>query len=418
VNILFWDQWDFSDPLFHEASLWEMFRRQWSPQRMGLGLIFTKVLAQVSGWNTRTEAFAIGGIMCFAMIFATVLKTRVSTSLCWSDVAIPLMFLTPLQYGIFVDVISPSHGPLPMLLLMLYCLAWGLSNSVLRYAIVVALNFLLIHTSFGLFVGIITPPLLAIESFRNYRNRNRYNLGISILSMIISLLSLGSFFVRYTLILRNDFQFPHPEYLEYPKFIAVHITQFFSIRSISNCSYMVGYSVLLLMVYLAILHTIRILPNPSREATTNEIQLSRAVVILDTFTLIFCINLAIGRVGFGLHHAQHSRYVLYLIPGFFGIYLHLTSLSSRRIRNFLMIATVIVLIVSTFPLSKRDLRIMAMFRDGKSRWRDHYLETENIEETNRKAGFNIYPHAEGTHLKEKLEYLKARKLNLYLDYHP
>jgi hypothetical protein len=51
--------------------------------------------------------------------------------------------------------------------------------------------------------------------------------------------------------------------------------------------------------------------------------------------------------------------------------------------------------------------------ESKGRWVDAYLETEDIDEANRRSEFRIYPWPEGTGLDEKLKYFRERKLNLY-----
>ena len=60
VNVLFWDQWDFYDPLFEHKGLCELFRWQHGPHRMGIGLVLTKVVAELSRWDTVVDSFGIG----------------------------------------------------------------------------------------------------------------------------------------------------------------------------------------------------------------------------------------------------------------------------------------------------------------------------------------------------------------------
>jgi hypothetical protein len=62
---------------------------------------------------------------------------------------------------------------------------------------------------------------------------------------------------------------------------------------------------------------------------------------------------------------------------------------------------------------------MQFSKDVKQRWKTCYLQTENIEECDKVAGFHIYSDSPEqtlrSHLREKLEYLKKTRLNLYLD---
>src|SRR5215211_6693108 len=45
VNLLFYDQWDFYNPLFREQGLWDLFSYQHGPHRQGLGEIVIKIVA-------------------------------------------------------------------------------------------------------------------------------------------------------------------------------------------------------------------------------------------------------------------------------------------------------------------------------------------------------------------------------------
>jgi len=59
VNLMYWDQWDFYQPLFHHEGPLAVFTRQQGPHREGLGLLVTQVLAEASGWNSRWDAFGV-----------------------------------------------------------------------------------------------------------------------------------------------------------------------------------------------------------------------------------------------------------------------------------------------------------------------------------------------------------------------
>jgi hypothetical protein len=65
----------------------------------------------------------------------------------------------------------------------------------------------------------------------------------------------------------------------------------------------------------------------------------------------------------------------------------------------------------------RDRGGMGYFRNVKQGWKTCYLQTEDIDKCNEVAGFPIYSGAsqQRAHLREKLEYLKKTRQNLYLD---
>src|SRR5438309_10311187 len=125
VNIFYWDQWDFNDPiLFHPQPLWQAFRHQHGPHRQGLGAFVGLIVGRLSHWNTRTDAFAIGVTVVIASLCALWLKNRLFGPLVYSDVIIPMLFFTRVQWETYLGTTNPAHGSLPMLLIMLYCVAW------------------------------------------------------------------------------------------------------------------------------------------------------------------------------------------------------------------------------------------------------------------------------------------------------
>jgi len=421
VNILFWDQWDLYDALFENRNLWELFFWQIGPHREGIGLIISTIIAELSGWNTRYETFAIGCIMCLAMVCALILKRRLSKTLSWTDVTIPLIFLTPLQWEMFVNTPNLSHGSLPILLLILYCLAWTLQSNAFRYSIVLLLNFLLIYTGFGLFIGIITPIVLFIEYLAIHKTAYKKESIILFVSIVISLLSMGSFFIgwRFDSAVEN-LQFPIPQYWHYFSFIALTLAYFCGMKGVNFAPLVIfGLILMVIMIYISLIHLKCLLLMSSVPSTIpyREYILSKIIFILIAFTLLFCINSAIGRISLGVGLGMTSRYVPYLIPAFYGIYLHLANyIQNNKIRNILLTTMIACLTISTFPLNKIDYQGILMYKNCKTQWRLFYLQTEDVEKTNQTIGCKIYPDAKRTNLKWKLDYLKARKLNLYLDY--
>jgi hypothetical protein len=80
-----------------------------------------------------------------------------------------------------------------------------------------------------------------------------------------------------------------------------------------------------------------------------------------------------------------------------------------------LIVAVAGLIAASFPLREADLKELQWCSARKIRWKAVYLQTGDIDSATRAANFPIYPAPEQTHLKQKLNYLKRVKLNLYLD---
>ncbi len=163
INILFWDQWDFLEALFTDKGLWELFSWQHGPHRQGVGFFLTKIVADFSGWNTRVESFMIGAVVCLAALTGVFLKLRLVGNITVLDVIIPLLYFSPLQFGLFASTPNVSHGAMPLLLITLFCLCWTIKNITLRYVLCAVINFMTIYTGFGIFIGCIVPLLFLSE---------------------------------------------------------------------------------------------------------------------------------------------------------------------------------------------------------------------------------------------------------------
>src|ERR1039458_8579996 len=138
VNIFYWDQWDFDDAtLFQQHSLWEIFRWQHGPHRQGLGGQLSALIEPWFRWNSHSEAFVATGIAVVGGLCMLYLKNRLFGPLAWTDVAIPMIALTPAQWEALWSSVNYAHGNFPVLLIVLYCLAWTWRNERAKYAPIV-----------------------------------------------------------------------------------------------------------------------------------------------------------------------------------------------------------------------------------------------------------------------------------------
>src|SRR5262245_23950679 len=197
VNVFFMDQWDFNEvTLFQKHSLWEMFRWQNGPHRQGLGSVLSFLIDPLFRWNSRTESFLVGAIVILAAGCALWLKHRLFGNFTFFDVCIPLVLLTPLQYETLYITANLAHGPLPMLLVILFCLAWTIPRPYVRLGLVLLINFLTIYPGFGFFLGLITPAAIFVEYWLNFRFVQKGRL-IFLVALLVSIASFMSFFLNY-----------------------------------------------------------------------------------------------------------------------------------------------------------------------------------------------------------------------------
>src|SRR5215472_8673690 len=293
VNILFWDQWDFYNPLFNQATLWRIFSWQHGPHREGIGLVLDKLVLDATHWSSRAEALFMVGTLVVAAVVALGLKRRLFGELDYSDVAIPCLFLTFAQMEVLVGAPNPSYSVVPELLIVLYCLAWMISNLSARYSAVLILNFLVIYTGFGFFMGLVTLGILLVDLRRASRVGSE-SPTLPALALVVAATSLATFFYHY----RWDpavpgFQFPDPHPWRYPWFIALMLSYFLGLRAVVLASVVGGFVLLVVLVVLG-WHVVRLWRNREWSAV------DRTIVILLAFPLLFGANAAIGRVGQGM----------------------------------------------------------------------------------------------------------------------
>ena len=417
VNIFFSDQWEFNDAtLYQKHSIWEMFAWQHGPHRQGLGALFVKLIGPLIHWDSRVESFVVGAVVVIAALCALWLKHRLYGQLSIFDVVIPAMFFTPAQWETLVLTANFAHGPFPLLLLLLYCLAWTLKQPVLRYSIVLIINFLTIYTGFGLFLGVLTP-LIFLAHFCASDAQSRMSKLALVVCIAISLTSLASFFVGYRLNADLDCFSIQPASTAdgYLKYISLMYASFLSVRGVGPQQLTVGFAVVVFMLGSVTISLTRLFS--VRDAGNDGIEQQRHLVtfILVAYVLLFCVNTAYGRLCGGLWSAQSSRYLIYLNLAMLGLYFQILGFRNRPRRVILLVGFVAVMFTASLTV---DGRPVAFFHNVKARWKACYIQTENIQGCDQWAGFPLFSHApERTRLQEKLNYLKQNRLNLYLNDH-
>jgi hypothetical protein len=413
VNMLFWDQWDFLEALFANKGPWELFSWQHGPPRQGIGFFLTKAIADLSGWNTRVESFMIGAVVCLAALTAVFLKLRLVGNITVLDVIIPLFYLSPLQFGLVANTQNVSHGAMPLLLVTLFCLCWTIKNITLRYALCAMINFMTIYTGFGIFIGCIVPLLFLSEIILAVRLVDKRRTVLSVFFFLVSIFSMLSFFINYTFnSAAEGFIFPAPDSFMYIKFILITFATYCGIRMSHIVSYIIATPVVIGVIYAVVRTGLDIVRSLFQEKNVQEIMTGQIILVPALFTLIFSLNLAIGRVCLGLGAATASRYTSYMTPAFFSLYLF--AVTRKKIPVQLVGFCIICFFITTFSIGNHNRVYAERLSQGKQKWKQTYLQTENILLADRLSGFEIHPNPQQTHLKEKLDYLKKNKLNLYL----
>ena len=407
VNIFFGDQWQFDEAtVFHTHSLIETFRWQHGPHRQGVGAVLSKLLEPFIRWNSRYEAFGIVGILCISAVLALWLKRRLFGNLNYSDIVIPLLFLTPIQYQVFLEIPNPSHGPLPLLLMGIYCLCWTIRSIRWRLTGVLLVNFLLIYTGFGLLIGFITPILISIEYLWLRTDRVWH-----LLSFAISAFSMWSFFIGYRFWPAVDCFSPslrNPAY--YLLFVGFMLSTFLGIfvRQALVPAILTG----LLSLAVFTISVPLLLKRFYREKQTN-FQRNIVIVALLVYSALFAFATAYGRVCIGLSQAQESRYSTYLILAFFGLYLGAVSAKLRFERAVFVSFVLVLALSSTLKVRESQYQAMTWLHDRKLAWKECYMAKHDVGRCDSETAFSIYYSPEPPDLQSKLNLLEAKHWNLY-----
>lgn len=347
-------------------------------------------------------------MVILAALCALWLKQRLFGALTVFDVCIPVIFLSPLQYETLFITANVAHGPLPVLLIVLYCLVWTVTNLPLRYSLVPLINFVAIYTGFGFFLGVITPIALLADFWLHFRHRKNGVIYFAV-SFVASILSMASFFIHYTFQTSVDcapnlFSAPW----SFTQFLLLIFANLFGVKGASAFPLLVG-AVILSALLAALCVAIKTIFN----RTAAERSVAWSVAILMAYSLVFAANAAYGRSCLGPQVAQVSRYVIYMELGLLGMYFALLLLpkSPSRFAALLVFAAALL---GTVPIRQQDEKVMQFVSGAKQKWRACYVSAEDIRECNRAVGYGVYPTVT-LELKAKLDFLKRTKQKLYAD---
>lgn len=410
VNIFFWDQWDFNDAtLFRNHSLWEIFRWQHGPHRQGLGGVLAALVEPWFRWNSRTEAFLVTGIVVVAGLCILCLKYRLFGSLSWTDVAIPMIVFSPAQWEPLWNTVNLAHGVLPVLLIVLYCLAWTWRNERAKYALITVLNFGILYTAFGFFIGLLTPVLLAAR-LRADTARSVAARTYLWFCTVAALASLASFFVGYSN--KKDasgcsslFSSPPGSYF---RFFDLMFATPFGIRGAGVLPTLAGGVVLAAVAAIAVVSWRRVLGDCGKQRSVYLV-----LAVLSAYSLLFGVAAAVGRTCTGLAEAHTSRYANYKQLAVLSLYFAALALRPVRWRISPASLAPVILIPSLF-ITAPDAEDMAALHKLKADWRECYLSGRAADDCDDDNGA-IHPDPERTHLQQKLDYLRATRQNLFSD---
>ena len=412
VNIFFSDQWGCNDArLFQRNSWWRTFTWQHGWHRQGVGGVFAALIEPLFRWNSRIEAFIMGAIILLTGICALWLKRRLFGKLSIFDALIPALFFTPAQYESLLVTPNFAQGAFPLLLLMIYCLAWT-CRKAFRYPLILFISFLATYTGFTLFLGMLTPFFL-VADYRATAPEERPSRRRFLVALGLALATAGSFFVGYS------FKFgtavcaigQQSTLRSYAAYVSVMLADVIGTQGTGLRTRAAGTILMLAVLYVLFRNLWKLLLRKTGDIDTRSRQQASVTVILIGFSIGVCVNAAHGRACLGLWTAQTSRYVIYALPAFMGAYFGLLQIPQAFTRRLLAITLTVVVIVSALRLSP----VLPYFPNIKQRWRTCYLQREDAKKCDQIVGFPYTHTPAGRQMEEKLRYLKQTRQNLYSD---
>jgi hypothetical protein len=406
VNLFFFDEWDIYTPLFEGWHWWRIFVAQHGPHREGLGVVVVAKIFTLTRWDSRWQAFTIGTAIALAMILATYLKMRAFGPITVSDVIIPITFLGLGQWEVILSGPGPSPQAFPLLLLIAYCLFWVGRSVLVRNVLILITNFLLIFTGYGIFIAGITIALFVFDWYHAAKQHNRNRAILAMLSLAIAAASLVSFFYDYHFNAASDcYHFPYRRPAAYPVFMGLMYSRFLGMKHGFRLASLVGICVIGLVSALFVKHV-------STRWKYSDNRQSPLIIILIGYSLIYSAAAAVGRVCLGPDNARASRYLTLLIPAFLGAYFGVLTIQNSRKRVLLTTLLFLALLPGCIQRNHKEIESFSGF---KRAWKDCYFAHQNIQFCDTETNFQLYPCPECIHLKEKLEFLKQHRLNLYAD---
>jgi hypothetical protein len=223
--------------------------------------------------------------------------------------------------------------------------------------------------------------------------------------LLIAVVSLGSFFVHYAFLPAVDcFEFPYHSFAAYPWFLSVLFSAFLGPRQPALLVAAMGAVVLLVAVVALVIQFYRSL-------RSEHDRVSLIGFVLLTYSLLFSLNAAIGRVCLGLPTAaQPARYSTLLIPAYLGIYFSLLCLPRSQFRKFALVLFLLLILPGGVVIPTYAGHKLAA---GKRAWEACYLRAHDVAYCDETTRFPVYPRPDQTRLRQKLEFLEEHRLSFF-----
>jgi hypothetical protein len=417
---MFMDQWDYLNPLFNGETWWARALQQQGPVREGLGLIVTGWILQATAWDVRYDSLWGATILLAATLLAVRVKWKMTGTIGFADIWIPVAFLSLGQFETVVSVPNTSHSVLPLALILLAANVWLSRRSAFRYLTTAIIGSFLVFTGFGLFAGAIIGVLLGVRALRHALARE-YS-GALYAASGFAAVALG--WIRFSdgYVFQpaiEGFRFPWTPWTDYIRFIVLMLNLPTGHIGMSSRFYVRG-TVLGIIVLVAAL-SIGWAWLKRRPSTNDDVQ-----VLLMGSSLLFIVTTAFGRVPLGVTAGTASRYVSLMLPMWLAVYLT----SAMSYRRSLPAVTVLIAVLTVMPYSTMQARpvaewagtlgmmdwqhdVMVFFGVNKVAWADNYLQNGTWQAAQAAVLQPLHPNPAASGFDQKLQFLREHRLSFF-----
>lgn len=421
VDVLFWDQWDFLVPFFDDRGLWWAFRMQFGPHRQGLGAIVIAASNAVSDWDMRILSAVTTTLLLPAMLIAARLKVVLYGRLTVWDAMIPPLFFRMGQADFLASIPNPSHGTLPVGIILLGCLIVTSESRVLQAALLAPFAFFAVHTGFANLLAPVLIGALAVRGFGELVARQWAEAAKTVVAIIgITLVSMTFLIGFHTMGLAlacEDGVTPGAG--DFANWVVVQSLNYWGLADLAISTIP---AVLLLSALLGLtISSGRVASRDTPNASMQHWARHSVPLILISYSVIFSLTAAFGRICGGSGYALSSRYVTHMIPLGLGAYFTWLLLRDAAARSRVTTSAARVAGILLFGLAvwggifiSSESRIRTEVEVHKKlMWAECVREGGGSVECTYRAHF--MPHVSPEQLDERIEFLRERKLSFFSD---
>ncbi len=374
VRLLISDQLELVSYLVQEKNPVSRFLYELAPHRQGAAFVIWGWIQDIIGVHEAIPVWLSTSFIILATWIALKLLRKLSTPH-WADIVVPVIFLSPKLHETLFASSNPSHGPFPLLLLFCLISCLMLQNSVVKSTLLGLLTFLLLFSGFGLvIVPLVILYFLMVVARALRQKKNDLPIRIwaelkknSVLPLLTStiigcVLFIHNYYFHSAVECFSD----RPEILGMISYVLAILAHSIGFTQISVVTSVSGLVVLGLMVS-TFIQSARVIAS-SEDKSMHVV--ATTLFLASGYTLLFVCLTAYGRTCLGIDSAFASRYLPYVLPGLWSVFL-----SAKLGRSFfyhisiqknIFLAVALVLIVLEWRSHDEWMRSVKWWQISKS----------------------------------------------------